>query len=259
MNFIKYDSPFGRAMNRIIDLFVLLCLTVICSVPVITIGASLSALYYVLLKIVRMEEGNIVSQFFKGFKDNFLKGTLLWIIIGGIFAVFYVDIALLNQVAMNFSDLERVVLLVVAAIVLMVSSYVFPLQAQFENPVGRTLKNAFIISVMNFPRSLLLLFLRAVPIIVMLMLPETIYYLPVISIVLVPYFSTQILVRVFEKYMPEVTGEEALEGVKDPKHGGRAGSMDGSAVPTAPVFGQLTEDEMPGPADGGNAEGGTGE
>lgn len=244
MNFIKYDSPFGRAMNRVIDLFILLCLTVMCSLPIITIGASLSALYYVLLKIVRMEEGNIVSQFFKGFKANFFKGTALWIIVGGIFAVFYVDIALLNQVSMNFGDVERIVLLIIAAIVLMISSYVFPLQAQFENRVFGTLRNAFIISVSNFPRSLELLLLRAVPIVVMLMIPETMYFMPVLSIVLVPYFSTQILVRVFEKYMPEKSGEEALEGVKAPKHAGRSESM-GGAVPTSAAFGKLSEEEMP--------------
>ena len=231
-------------MNRIFDLFVLLCLTVLCSLPVITIGASLTALYYVLLKIVRMEEGNIVSQFFKGFKENFFKATLLWLVVGGFFAVFYIDIMLLNQRAIDYGDVERIVLLVIAAIVLMISSYVFPLQAQFENPVRRTLKNAFVVSIMNFPRSLELLALRAIPIVIMLFLPETIYFLPVLSIVLVPYFSTQVLVRVFDKYMPEVTGEQALEGIKDPARKGRTESM-GGAVPTSPAFGALSEEEMP--------------
>ena len=244
MNFIKYDSPFGRAMNRIVDLFVLLCLTILCCAPVITAGAALTALYYVLLKIVRMEEGNIVSQFFKGFKENFWKATLLWLVVGGFFAVFYIDIMLLNQRAIDYGDVERIVLIIIAAIVLMISSYIFPLQAQFENRVGGTIKNAFLLSIMNFPRSLELLALRALPIVVMLFLPETIYFLPVLCIVLVPYFSTQILIRIFDKYMPEVTGEQALAGIKDPARQGRVESMGGN-VPTSAAFGALSEDELP--------------
>ena len=260
MNFIKYDSPFGRAMNRIVDLFVLLCLTIMCCLPMITVGAALTGLYYVLLKIVRMEEGNIVSQFFKGFKDSFFRSTILWLVVGGVFFIFYVDFRLLNQVQMNYGDIENIVLLIIGAVVLMISCYVFPLNAQFDNPARRTLKNAFLLSIMNFPRSLLLLALRGIPIVIMLLISETIYFLPVLCIVLVPYYSTQVLVRVFDKYMPEVTGEQALEGIKDPARQVRQERL-GGYVPTSAAFGKLSREEMPSaqseaddtPEDGGDS------
>ena len=237
MHFLTYNSPFGKAMNRVFDLFILLILTILCSVPIITIGASFSALYYVLLKIVRNDEGNVVSQFFKGFKMNFLKGTGLWLIVGTFIAIFYVDFMLLRQVSMNFGDIENILLLILGAVLSMVIFYVFPMQAQFENSVFGTLKNSFLMCVMNFPKSLLLFGLRAVVFFIVLLIPETVYFLPAIAIVLCPYFSTQILVNVFEKYMPEVSGEG------NPTSGLHQTAPDGAAIGSQ--FGQLSEDELP--------------
>lgn len=64
------DSWIMRILTRIFDLIILNLLFIICSLPVITIGTSLSALYSVTLKMVRNEEGYIVRGFFKAYKEN---------------------------------------------------------------------------------------------------------------------------------------------------------------------------------------------
>ena len=46
------DSPFMRVLNRVADLMILNLVTLICCLPVVTIGASLTAMHYVLLKMV---------------------------------------------------------------------------------------------------------------------------------------------------------------------------------------------------------------
>lgn len=203
MNFLGYNSPFGRFMMRLVDVIVLSFLTLLCCLPIITIGAAFSALYYVLLKMVRDTESSIVRSYFKGFKDNFWKGTALWAIIAVVIAVLYMDFYLLSSVAMNYSDLIRILLLIMGAFLMMVGCYIFPLQAQFENTVWGTIKKSFLVSIMNLPKSLFLLFIMICPFVILLFFPETVVFLPVVSIAAVPYLKTQVLVRVFDRYMPK--------------------------------------------------------
>ena len=212
MNLFSYNSPFSRFMIRLVDVIVLSFLTLLCCLPIITIGAAFSALYYVLLKMVRDTENSIVRSYFKGFKDNFTRGTVLWIIMAVVIAVLYMDFYLLSSVAMDYSDLIRILLLIMSAFLIMVGNYIFPMQAQFENTVWGTLKKSFLVSVMNLPKSLLLLLIMLCPFVILLFYPETVYFLPLISIAAIPYLKTQILVRVFDRYMPkenegEISGE----------------------------------------------------
>lgn len=202
---ISYNSPFGRFMNGLVDVFVLSLLTLLCCLPIITIGAAFTALYYVLLKMVRDTDTNIVRTFFKGFKDNFLKSTVLWIIMAIVLSVLYLDFYLLYSVEMNYEAAVLIILLIISALILMIANYIFPMQAQFENTVFGTIKYSFLVCMMNLPRSLLILFVLLCPIIIVFFIPETIYLLPIICIGIVPYLQTEVLVRVFEKYMHPAT------------------------------------------------------
>ena len=66
--FFDLDSPIMRTLNRLADLMWLNILTLLCCLPIITAGASLTAMHYVLLKMVRNEESYISRAFFKSFK-----------------------------------------------------------------------------------------------------------------------------------------------------------------------------------------------
>jgi len=201
MQMISYNSPFGRFMNRLVDVVVLSLLTLLCCLPIVTIGASFTALYYVLLKMVRDTDTSIVRTYFKGFKDNFFKSTILWVIMAVILTVLYLDFYLLSKVAMDYAEGVRIMLLIISAAILMIANYIFPMQAQFENTIFGTIKYSFLVCMMNLPRSLLLLLVLLCPIVILLLFPETIYFLPIICIGAVPYLQTEVLVRVFEKYM----------------------------------------------------------
>lgn len=48
--FFDLDSPLMSALNKLADLIILNILVIICSLPVFTIGASMTALHYVVLK-----------------------------------------------------------------------------------------------------------------------------------------------------------------------------------------------------------------
>ena len=80
MSIFEEGSPFIRFLNRMADLLIINLLTLLMCVPVITAGASLTAMHYVLLKMARDEEGYIVRSYFKSFKENFLQATGMWLI-----------------------------------------------------------------------------------------------------------------------------------------------------------------------------------
>lgn len=208
MSLFGYNSPFARFMSRLVDVLLLSALTILCCLPVITIGASLSALYYVLLKMARDTDEGVFRTYFKGFRQNFFKGTLLWLIIAAVLALLYVDFTLLSSIAMNYADLVRILLVVFSAFLLMIGSYIFPMQAQFENSVGGTLKKSFLICVMNLPRSFVLLLILLCPIVILLFFPETVYFLPFVCVATIPYLQTEVLIRIFDPYMPKKEGTE---------------------------------------------------
>ena len=76
----NYDNPVWRFIGKLGDLILLNLLWTVCSIPVITIGASTTAVYYVTLKMVRDENDSTVRSFFHSFKANFNQATAIWAI-----------------------------------------------------------------------------------------------------------------------------------------------------------------------------------
>ena len=67
----NYDNPVWRFIGKLGDLILLNILWTICSIPIFTIGASTTAVYYVTLKLVRDEDSSTIKGFFHSFKSNF--------------------------------------------------------------------------------------------------------------------------------------------------------------------------------------------
>ena len=75
------ENPVWQFINKLLHVLLLNLLWVVCSIPIITMGASTTAVYYVTLKLVRDEEGYTIKSFFDSFKTNFKQATLIWIIL----------------------------------------------------------------------------------------------------------------------------------------------------------------------------------
>ena len=86
------DNPVWRFMGKVFDMMVLTVLWVVTSLPVVTIGASTTALYYVGMKLARDEEGYIIKDFFRSFKENFRQATAAWAILLALGIFFAVDL-----------------------------------------------------------------------------------------------------------------------------------------------------------------------
>ena len=79
MKLFSMDGKFLETFNKITDLVTLNILWLLCCIPIITIGASTSALYQVTLQIAENRDSYITKEFFKAFRENFRQATIVWL------------------------------------------------------------------------------------------------------------------------------------------------------------------------------------
>jgi uncharacterized membrane protein YesL len=123
----------------------------VCCLPVITIGASTTALYSVMQKVVRDQEDRLTPSFFRAFRDNFRQATVIWLILAAFGAFLGLDAYILLHLrtgsAGAFWTVLTAVLAVLAAFYVVELLYVFPLLARFENTTFALMWNAVITGV----------------------------------------------------------------------------------------------------------------
>ncbi len=143
------DGPVLQFINKIVYSVYLNILWFICCIPIITIGASTTALFYVTLKISKNEEGNITKAFFHSFKENLRQGTVIWLVLLAFGIILGIDGYVLYHMRFEnvFWTLCTAVFCVAAAAYAIILMYIFPLLARFDNTIGAMFKNALFIGV----------------------------------------------------------------------------------------------------------------
>ncbi len=167
------DNVVMRFLGRGADFVILNLLWLVCSIPIITIGASTTALYTVMLKLVKNEEGYIAKGFLKAFRENLKKSTAIWLVYLFFSVVLIVDLLFVRFMAPGIQAALQAILLICYLVLISVGIYAFALQARYENTVKNTLKNALILTVARLPYTLLLLVITVGPVIVTLLTGQT--------------------------------------------------------------------------------------
>lgn len=144
---LDIDGPVMQFITKIVYSAWLNILWMLCCLPIVTVGASTTALFYVTLKIAKNEEGNITRAFFRSFRENFRQATLVWLILLGAGVILGIDGYIFyhmrfDSVLWTFGTAIFMVALAAYAIILM---YIFPLMARFDNTLWAMLKNSLMI------------------------------------------------------------------------------------------------------------------
>ncbi len=156
MRFNITDNVIVRALSKICDMVCLNILWLICCIPVITAGASTTALYTVMLKMVRNEEGYIFRGFFKAFRSNFRQSTVIWLILLLLGIICGIDYRVAGMMPGTAGMVMRSIFILFGFFVLSVAIYAFPLTARYENSIRATLRNALLLTVAKLPYTLLM-------------------------------------------------------------------------------------------------------
>lgn len=196
--FFSVDSLFYRFATRVVNIMILNLLWIVCSIPIVTIGASTTAVYYVFLKIVKKEETYIIKSFFKSFKENFKQGTILWFLfalISGILGAIYYYL-------FKLSDAENMVpkgLTILVTIIYIFSFlYVFPLLARYENPLHKTIINSIMISIRYLNRTIAIVLIIAALVGIGFYSIETLLVVLLLGVGVLCYIITCFVLKVFE-------------------------------------------------------------
>lgn len=197
------DSPLMRFLNRTADMLILNLLMILCCIPVITIGAACTAMHYVLLKIVRDEEGYLVRGFFKSFVRNFKQATIAWLLMLVVIAVYLGDWLIFSYSGIEFPRVLVIAVVAVGAVALLISLYVFPLMARFENTIRNTFKNAAILAFANLPRTLGMAFLYALPLIIGYFSAYSYIFIFMFGISLPAFGAAWMYSGIFKRFEPE--------------------------------------------------------
>ena len=154
-NLFSLDNPVMRFLDRMADLLILNLLFVMCSIPVITVGASATAMCYVTLKMRDEEEGSVFKNFFMAFRQNFVQATLIWIVLAALAGFLVADHLLTRDLDGTGYQVIRILLPLCAILLGMMAVYVFFIQARFQNTIPNTLRNALALAFINAPRCFL--------------------------------------------------------------------------------------------------------
>ncbi|GAA0630152.1 YesL family protein [Bifidobacterium pullorum] len=147
------ENGFFRIMAVVFDLIELNVLTLLCCVPIVTAGASFTAMHNTLWHMVRHEEGYVHTHFFRAFKENFKQATVVWLVCLAIIIVMLGDISIMGQLDPVFHGVLLVVLVIVGLAAVTIAQYYFVFLSRYDNPVKVQLRNAAMAAIGFFPRT----------------------------------------------------------------------------------------------------------
>ncbi len=138
--FFSIESPLYKFMSRLTDMIKLNFLWVLCSLPIITMGAATTAAFTITLKMVEEEEGYIARPFFREFKNNLGKGSIIGIIqLIAMYAI-YLDFQLSK---LEGGTMFTVIGVLATFLAFMHLIYAYALLARYENTIINTLRNSY--------------------------------------------------------------------------------------------------------------------
>lgn len=202
-NIFNYDGPVIRIGNLIASLLWLNILTILCCIPIITAGASLTAMHYVLLKISNDEDSKVSQCFFRALKENMKKSTQIWLVYLVLSFVLIFDFLAIYQKAISIPLVFQVILVCIAIVLVLVMTWTFILQSRYENSNVRTVKNALLLTMLHPICSLVNLSSMLLPILLVIFLPRILPVTVAFWFTLPGFLQVQSYRKVFDKLEEE--------------------------------------------------------
>jgi uncharacterized membrane protein YesL len=197
------------------DLLILNLVTLVMCVPIITIGAALTAMHYVLLKMVRGEEGYIVKSFFRSFKREFGQATILWILFVALGALMASNMVLVLEGTGHYPIWLPSSILVAAVLELIIMIYTFALLSRFDNSVYHTLLNAVTLTFSELPRSLAMAVITLTPAIAFLTTTVLLPLLVLFGLSVPGYACAMVYDPIFRKIEKQAWEDENAEDTEE--------------------------------------------
>ena len=205
-SFFNPKSTATRFLTGLCNLIIVNLLFIITCIPIFTIGASFTSLYRITIAILAGDNPSIFKDYFRAFRDNFIKATLLGLFYAAVSAFFIFEVVMVNT--MMSPDLSWVQYIPYFFLILILAHtlYSFPLLAWFEESFGQILKNALLLSITNLPVTIMYVVITAGLAYAFWQFPSlTASLLIFLGISLIALFYSLFLKRIFEKLGAEIS------------------------------------------------------
>lgn len=194
------DSKFMQLCGKFVALFKINFLWLLCSVPLVTLGASTCAMLTALTAL-RREEDCGAKVFFGAFRRYFGKATVLWLLMAFAGAVLALDYRLVAY--MDFPGRMAVIVLICFCILalVLVAGLIFPLLVRYPGTVRDTVVNAVLLSIAHLPKMLLVTAMNLLPALVLVVLPQVFVLLsflwPICGFALIALYDLTVTDKIF--------------------------------------------------------------
>ena len=209
---LRPENPVMIFMEKVFNMMLANVLFLVCSVPVITMGAALTGLIQVVQDQIYHDEEPVIRRFFTAFRENFRQATLAFIML----AVFLAGMTCNALLVLTYlrgwiAQLCYILLGVLTALVLCIMSYLFPMMVRYRNSMRDHLNNSLILTVVKLPRTIAMLFLNTlfflIPFFSFRIFLATMVFWLIIGFSFISYSDTRILVPVFKQMEEKNTVE----------------------------------------------------
>lgn len=197
------DGKLNHFMGQIADLVLLNLIWLIFCIPIVTIGASTTALQYVVLRMVRNEESYIFASFFQAFKDNLKQSTIIWGILLLISSILYFDFYFSSHMPMASARIMFIPFALIAFLTVITANYIFPILAYFKNSTKKAFKNSLLMALAHLPYTLLITAVSLLPIFLLLIgdLVIAMFINIIIGIAFSAWINAHIFRKLFDRYV----------------------------------------------------------
>ena len=240
-NLFNLENPIYQALNKIIDTVVLSLIYSLLVSPAVfmgyvvidqgfyilfillfvltmaLVGPSTTALYYAMVKVIRRERGYAIREFFRSFKMNFRQGAVIGMLFGLIMGLLYFDYKFVNESMQEEAGTLNTIMLIgfnaVVILLVLVSTYIFPLLSRFSLPIKQFFKNALFMSIRHLPSTILMILINALGVfIIWWFFPLPFFFVfPGLCMLL----DSLLMEKIFKRYMPESEGNPEETGVDE--------------------------------------------
>lgn len=159
MSFFSMDGPFVKYMTFFADIIILGVLFLTTSLPIITIGPSITAMFYVMTRRIHDKEGYIIKDYFKSFVSNFFQSLMTSIVLTVLFMVLCFNIILvLSGLVFSldhlFGQIACLIYMFLILEIFFISLYVYPVISRFEMKFFQAIKMSFILANRHLPTTI---------------------------------------------------------------------------------------------------------
>lgn len=201
------DGKLAVTLNKIADLAILNVLWLLCSIPVITAGASTTALHYATIKMEEGEQGCIIKNFFHSFKENFRQATGIWLMCMAAIGILAADFYIIFWKLPDNMHLLYFPVCIISIAFLLTFNFVFAVLAFFKATVIKNIKNAFFMAILHLPYTLIIIAVGTIPILLLFIFSENLVFVTFLDVIIMPALCNRVnaksFLKIFCMHIPE--------------------------------------------------------